>query len=381
MAKRRGNGEGSIRQRANGTWQASVMIGYYPDGRKHIKYFTAKTQREVRAKLTAYLNDRASGLRVDDEYTVSEWCHLFLEHHKQNIKPVTYENYKYMLKAIDSHLGDRKIHNLKPMDVESFLQFLADENRSASMIQKTRALLHMAMQSAEKNDLVRRNPVALASKLRQPPPSKQPCFTEEEMRILMRELPENRIGHSIRLLLATGIRTQELLGLQPHHIAPDGSQLTIEQAITMVRGTAIVSTPKSYAGYRTIPVPENVRHCAIALRNVDTDYIWSVGDPHKPANPSTFRTAYKKAIESIPGVPYLSAHSCRRGYISLLQAKHVDMATLQALVGHNSLSMTQHYLTVHPSIKLEAVNKFSETFPVVRSPENSEQLPYTTPQD
>ena len=363
MAKRRSNGEGSIRQRSNGSWQASIMVGYHPDGRRKIKYFTAKTKREAKDKLTAYLNDKTSGLRVDEQYTLEEWCDIFMESHKANIKPVTYENYKYMLRIINEHnISRMKLQEIKPMVVEDFLRTLVEEERSDSAITKIRALLHMALDRAAANDLIRRNPVQYAQKLRKRAPIKQPCFTEEEMRILMRELPNNRIGHSIRLLLASGMRTQELLGLMPRHIAKDGSQIIIEQAVTMVRGTAVISTPKSYSGYRTIPVPESVRHCAVALRETDTDYIWSVGDPNKPANPTTFRTAYRRAIETIPGVTYRPPHSCRRAYVSILQAQHVDMATVQSLVGHNSLSMTQHYLTVHPSIQLDAITKFDKAF-------------------
>ena len=362
MAKRRGNGEGSIRQRANGTWQASVMVGYYPDGRRKTKSFTGKTQAEARKKMNAYLNDRASGLDLDHDYTVSEWCEIFLEHHKRSIKVVTYENYRHMQKHINKHIGDMKIQTLKPMHLEQFTQDLIDEQCSFSAISKTRALLYMCLEAAESNDLIRKNPMRFVSKLRTPPPKKQDCFTEEEMGILMKELPDNRIGDSIRLMLASGIRTQELLALTPKHIAEDGSQIVIEQAVTMVRGTAMVSTPKSHAGYRTIPIPKHVRHCAVSLRETPNDYIWSVGDPHKPANPTTFRKAYREAIEAVPGVPYRAPHSCRRAYVSLLFSKHVPLSTSQQLLGHSSLKMSNHYLTIPSTILEEAAAQFDAAF-------------------
>ena len=43
----------------------------------------------------------------------------------------------------------------------------------------------------------------------------------------MAELPEDRIGWSIRLLLGTGMRTQELLALEPRHVTEDGSLIKI----------------------------------------------------------------------------------------------------------------------------------------------------------
>ena len=360
---RRGNGEGSIRQRSNGTWQASVMVGYHPDGRRRLKYFSAPTRKDAKAKLDAYLNDKAAGLRVDENYTLAQWLDIFMQSHKSQVKPVTFENYRYMLAIIKNHpISNMRLQSIRPMDIDAFLQDLLDDDRSYSAVTKIRSLLFMALHSATGQDLLRRNPVAFCRKLKQRQTIKQPCFTEEEMRILMQQLPEDRVGHSIRLLLATGLRTQELLALTPDSIAPDGSSLTVSNAVTMVRGTAVISTPKSHAGYRIIPIPEIARRSAIFLRSCETDYIWSVGDPHKPANPSTFRTAYKKVIDAIPNVTYRPPHSCRRAFISLMQAQRVDVLTLQQLAGHRSAAMTQHYVTVHPSIQQEAISRFDSVF-------------------
>ena len=68
-------------------------------------------------------------------------------------------------------------------------------------------------------------------------------------------------------MLGTGMRTQELLGLEPRHIAEDGSTITIEQAVCMDKGTATLGTPKSFDSYRCIPVPENLRCYAVLLRD------------------------------------------------------------------------------------------------------------------
>ena len=42
-------------------------------------------------------------------------------------------------------------------------------------------------------------------------------------------MTDDRIGWSIRLLLGTGMRTQELLAPEPEHIEPDGSCIHIRQ--------------------------------------------------------------------------------------------------------------------------------------------------------
>ena len=51
--KRRARGEGSIRQRKDGTWEARFVIGIDPGTGKEIrKSVYAKTQKEVRMKMT-----------------------------------------------------------------------------------------------------------------------------------------------------------------------------------------------------------------------------------------------------------------------------------------------------------------------------------------
>ncbi len=134
------------------------------------------------------------------------------------------------------------------------------------------------------------------------------------------ELPENRIGWCIKLMLGTGMRTQELLALEPRHIAEDGSLIQIRQAINMDKGKAKIGTPKSEDSYRDVPVPENVRYCARLLRDGAGTYIWDGKVPGTPVNPSTFRHNYTKALQSLETVRVLSPHSCRHTYVSQMRS-------------------------------------------------------------
>lgn len=368
MAKRRGNGEGSFRLRGK-TWQLSTMVGYYSDGRKKVKTFSGRTQAECKKKMRAYLNDIESGLCVDVDYTFSQYADIFMNIHQQDIKPATIQSYKYTLRILNQYLGHREIASLKPIDVDLMLQQLRESGRSDSAIAQARGLLYMVMQHAEGNGYIRSNPVRFAKKMRKRPPNEKECFTEEEIELLMVHLPQDRIGWSIRILLACGLRVQELLALQKHHIAPDGSTITVCQAVSRVVGTTQVSTPKSFDSYRTVPVPKNVRYCAIALRNIDAEFIWSVGDSHKPCNPSTFNKEYRRAIEAIPGVRYLPPHNCRHTYVTTLLRLGVPMPIIQSLVGHSTVLMTKHYSHIDLAMMQSAVAKYSEMLPCMEVPE------------
>lgn len=94
----------------------------------------------------------------------------------------------------------------------------------------------------------------------------------------------------------------ELLALEPRHIEPDGSCIRIRQAINILKGTAVVGTPKSRDSFRDIPVPESVREYAIKHRTTENKFIWEMKKKDAPCNPSTFRDHFKKALEDIPGV-------------------------------------------------------------------------------
>ena len=187
-------------------------------------------------------------------------------------------------------------------------------------------------------------------------------FNADEVRLLMEKLPEDKVGWSIRLMLATGMRTQELLGLEPRHIAKDGSTITIEQAVVRVKGSIAIGTPKSYDSYRTIPVPEMVQYCARLLRDTDKKFVWEVGKPNMPCNPSYFAHQFKAAVESVEGVRVLTPHCCRHTFVSMMQLLGVDLETIQNIAGHAEIDMTRHYLHVQEPRRLDAAQRFSDAF-------------------
>ena len=368
MAKRRSNGEGTLRQRPNGLWELTLMDGFQSDGRRKYKSFYAKTQKEVKQKARAYQDAKAEGIEVDVVYYFDEWADLWFESHKDNIMPTTQENYQYTLRILKAAFPHKKIRDIKPFDIEMMLKKLRRDGRSTSCLTQCRGMMYQIMNKAEANDLIRKNPVRFAEKMRyREPVKRKDAFTAEEVSILMERLPENRIGLSIRLMLGTGMRTQELLALEPRHIAPDGSHIRIEQAINMQKGTAVVGLPKSRDSYRTIPVPQSLRWCAVALRQTEKKFVWEERKKDNPCNPSHFRDQFRKALEAIPEVPLLTPHSCRHTYVSQMQALGVDLSTIQSIVGHADVDMTQHYLHVQESIRLDAIDRFSKAFPTGRS--------------
>lgn len=366
MARKRATGEGTLRHRADGRWESALTVGYKSNGQPNRKYFYGKTQKEVKEKVKKWQEQQKkpapSGI-LKKEYSFIEWSDFWFENHKDDISPTTQESYKYTMRILQNYFGDKPISEFLAYDIETFLKAIRKEGRSDSYLSTCRGLLHHIFRKAAANRLIDHNPVALADKMKSKDPAKKKdCFTADEVKLLMANLPMDRMGMSIRLMLGTGMRGQEILALEPKHIEEDGSIITIEQAINMVKGTAVVGRPKSVDSYRRIPVPPNLRQFAIALRNTDKMYIWEAGKVDQPCNPSYFRDEFKKAIGKVEGVRVLTPHSCRHTYVSQMQALGVDLQTIQSIVGHADVDMTEHYLRVQEPKRLEAVDLFSKAF-------------------
>lgn len=371
---RRMNGEGYLRRRDDGRWELRIMLGYRDNGKPNYKYFYGRTKREVQEKLAAFREDLRGGIDLSQRYTFDDWSEIWFENHKSNITPTTQENYRHILNRIKPYFSGRYIIDVKPYDIEHFLKSQRAEGLSDSYIGSFRGMLYQIFHKAEANDLVRKNPVRFAEKMRSTgPKQRKEAFTAEEVRLLMMKLPYDKMGMSIRLMLGTGMRSQELLALEPRHIEEDGSVIRIRQAVNLVKGSVHVGVPKSRDSYRDIPVPPNLRWCARELRKVDTKFIWEKRKKDTPCNPSNFRDDFREALSQIEGVRLLTPHSCRHTYVSQMQALGVDLSTIQSIVGHADVDMTQHYLHVQDGIRQEAIRKFAEAFPIDgHSPEDPE---------
>ena len=249
-------------------------------------------------------------------------------------------------------------------DIESFLRQLQKEGYADSTVSQHRGMLFQIFNKAEANDVLRKNPVRCAEKMRSSKEKKRKeSFTAEEVILLMKNLPTDRIGLSIRLMLSTGMRVQEMLGLRKRNVAADGSEIHIVEAVKQVKGTVLVGSTKTATSTRVVPVPHNLREPLKQLCAMSKDFIWeSPKRPGQPCNPSHFRDAFKEAVSNVEGVRVLTPHCCRHTYVSMMQALGVAMETIRDLCGHVEIDMTAHYLHIQQSVREAAVRKFSDAY-------------------
>lgn len=366
--KHRGtNGDGYMRQRKDGRWECRVMYGYRDDGKPNMVSFYGKSKNDVRNQRKAYEEKLDNGQNTKDKYTFAEFADLWFKRHKKNIEEATVENYKYILRTLKGHFGEHMLDAVTTMEVEDFLTDLRENGYSDSYVSSCRGMLTQIYNRAMAYRLVNFNPSMMAEKMKARKASeKKPSFTPFEVSRLLAELPEDRMGWSIRLMICTGMRPQEMMGLEPKHIMPNGEYLVVEQAVKRRKGTAEIGGTKNASSTRLIPIPQVAQKAAIELRKAKTKYIWEARRKDKPCNPSYFIDEFKKCLAKVEGIPILTPHSCRVTYVSIMQYLGVKMETISKLCGHTTTKVTnESYLRIHDEVIQDAVGRIDNRFGLV----------------
>jgi integrase len=208
---RRGNGEGTIYERTNGTYAATFTV----EGGKR-KTFYAKTYKEVQEKLKKALYEQQQGTLVTAPHqTVAQFLTDWLEStQKQSVRPRTYERYEEIVRLhIIPALGRHKLQSLSAQHVQAFYTKKLEGGLSALTVISFHNLLHKALETAVKWNLVARNVCKVVS-----PPRRQRFevtpLSLEQIQKLLSAVEGHRLEALFKLALATGMRRGELLGLK-----------------------------------------------------------------------------------------------------------------------------------------------------------------------
>lgn len=350
MAGKRSNGEGSIRKLKSGNWQCEMMIGYTDEGKRNVIRFSGRTRSEVLQKMREYQDMKDKQVQINKNLILAEWADTWCADYKSQVQASTYSGYKYTLSIIKARLGSHKLRELLPIHINRMQDGLIKDGYSLSQIRKCRVMLIQIFDAADNNNLVVQNPARKAKIPRDKdnslnrPRYEKDAFTSEELQNLQNSLEKNLVGASIRLMLNTGLRVQELLALAPDDIAEDGSTIQVSKAIKMVDGIPTLGPPKSKKSNRLIPVPEVVREYAIYLRtHGGKDLVWSQLGANPYYSVGSFRRRYYTALKNVGGVRKLSPHCCRHTYITRLQEQEVPIELIAQLAGHSEVSTTVGY--------------------------------------
>lgn len=356
MSKKRVNGDGSIYRLPNGRWRGEIMDGYTSEGKRRRVTFSGETKAEVADQIRNFQSQRKNLIFLDKDLSFTDWANSWYADYKSQVQPSTYSGYRYTLGLLTAFFKHDCLADIRPTRVNAFLNHLVERGYSLSQINKCRAMLIQIFDAADAGGLVVKNPARYAKRIRDvngtlfARHAQKDAFTEQEVDTMYASLPHDLLGHSVRLMLGTGLRVQELLALSSGDIAEDGSALRVDKAIKMVDGSPQMGPPKSKTGYRTIPIPEDCQRSATYLReHGNGDLIWRGTGKNPYYGVGSFRNRYYTALRAIESVRLLSPHCCRHTYVTRLQERGISMESIARLVGHSNIQTTDKY--THTSLE------------------------------
>ena len=220
--KRRGNGEGSIYQRADGTWCATYNAGYDERGRRRRRTIFGKTRQSVQEKLRKLLHDTPNGNAIEPQrLTVGQYLDRWLAGTAKNtVKPTTYANYEGVIRNyLKPHLGGMQLTKLGVIHIQSLYASMDRAGKSAETIRLAHAVLRRALKQAVRWRLVPYNVCADVDRPRVAKADITP-LDPEQVAALLAEARGDRLEALIVLAVATGMRLGELLGLHANTFKP-----------------------------------------------------------------------------------------------------------------------------------------------------------------
>lgn len=356
MAKRRPNGDGTIRKRKDGRWEGRVIIGHKEDKTPIVKTFTSKTQKALLDKMHRAI-DEYDGVDLSEEsdMQLGEWCdRWFKDYAEATLRPTTAVGYRSVIEMhIKPYLGDKQIRFIKTTDIQRFYQMLKTNGRKMpskkhgkgladSNVRGIHSLLHEIMDAAVRARLIPSNPCngTAVPKCNYPP---KRILTEDELNRFMEAIQKEPIWYDFFYTeITTGLRRGEICGLQWDDLNFETGKLSVKRSIHAVRGKNInVGETKTEKGKRDILLPPSTLHL-LKEKSLNAVSPWifpSIFDQRLPVAPNS---AYQKLkdILKAANLPDIRFHDLRHTFATHALVSGVDAKTLSGILGHTRASFT-----------------------------------------
>lgn len=342
---------------AGGLYEVKITVGKTIDGKLIRKSFYSSTSKaDARAQAEQYKIDREVASQtgagfISKDITFADWARKWLETYKKpdvddNTYRLTYQN------TVDKHLipyfGKAALVDVRPIDVKNF--YASKKSMSKSMLSKMRLCLNGMYDAAINNDLCYKNPAKGITFVSDKAKNKKDVYTDDQIKAVEAyaadKLPE------VIVLLETGLRRGELLGLKWEDIDLKNGILNVSRSVADKKGGGVSINPPKWGSYRTIPLSAAAKRAFIALPK-DTEYVFPL-ENSAPQSPNSWARKLDRFMVKVhaekPDVPILTAHELRHTYGTSLRRRGVDIYTIQKVMGHKDIKMTSE-IYVHNEIE------------------------------
>jgi integrase len=429
---RRGNGEGSVRQRSDGRWESRVRL---PGGLRVSVY--GATRAEATDAAAKLVRDAKLGVSaLDGRQPYGDWLARWLETHAQTVQDRSIRNFEQAARLhIIPVIGSVRLSELAPYHLDRvFAQMRAEGLRYFSLVYQ---VLHESLQTAMLQGYVMRNVSELIAKPADLSERTDPFTPEQAARYLASALdpltaepaPKGREGSSrllrcnrpvrlgplLAVMMLTGLRVGEAAGLtwrnielapkqpkqpkqskHPHQVKPSSLRVVyqaywradtpiIKRPKTEHSRRSILLTPQAVDAltrWRSVQRSERVRagaawiadvSCRTSERNGQTvmvdDFVFT-DEIGRPLKHGHIRKQHHRLCR-LAGVPLIRPHDLRHSFATLMLTAGVNPKVVAEMLGHSNVNMTlNRYSHVLPDMQRDAVDALARL--LVRVAEEAE---------
>lgn len=368
MAKRRPQGDGTIRKRSDGRWEARIIIGHKNDGSPMYKSAFAKTQKSALKQLHQLLDlYRDVDLTEECRMTLGEWMDKWLDEYMIfTIKENTIKGYRSQIDhQIKPFIGHKQLASLTTADIQKFYNKIKKEGRvhphpihghvlSDSMVRKIHMMLHEAMEVAVRERYIVRNPTDNTTIPKKTITEKQ-VLDDSQLNRFLEAIQGEPYWHDFFYVeVMTGLRRGEICGIKWSDMRrgeilglkwsdlnlTDGS-LRIAREVVPAGGKIVIQPPKTKNSIRTVVLPPYMVAILAEMKKSKTCE-WIFPSPVKqgePRNPTAIHRRFKLILER-SGCKNIRFHDLRHTFATMALENGMNVKVLSDMIGHISAETT-----------------------------------------
>lgn len=248
---------GNAFKRTDGRW-GGVVWYRNEKGERTRKSFSGTTKLEIKKKMKNYIKQFEDELAESSECnkTLAEGMKNYLQVFKYpSVEKTTYDRCEQILNnEITPYIGDKIISNISAADIKKLINQLTEKGYAFSTVKQTYNLLSEYLRYLEQEDIISKNPMLNVGQIKKanfyanqgkevlPASETITIFTPEEIEKFKKECfktwgtgkPFYQQSAAYILMLNTGLRTAEMLGLHNGDIDLENKFMRIQRGVKEV---------------------------------------------------------------------------------------------------------------------------------------------------
>ena len=352
---KRANGEGSIRKRPNGKWEARYTVT--ENGKTIRKSIYADSQSEARKKLTAVTNEINTGEFIaPDSITVSEWFDIWIQNYCKAIKQSTISRYesdgRNHIKPI---IGKQRLQKITAPALQKFINERHENGLAAKSCRNLHGVLHELFNQAVLCGYIKSNPVS-AVKLPRVEQKEMNFLVGDDLKAFFAECKGKVYDDLFFVDVFPGLRLSEIIGLSWDCIDFKKGTITIDKQLKRERKTGgsneyrfdslkngkkrvIAPAPAVFQVLkrtRAKQAENRLKYGSAYSNEFNLVFTDEVGSHFSPV---TVYGCFKRRVKAI-GRPEVRVHDLRHSYAVISIESGVDIKTVSESMGHYSVAFT-----------------------------------------